>query len=104
AASKWTPCPAQRVIIVSNWSNGDGDIPVLSGRVRAVADRWARYRRLLEHADDPDSDRSAFGRAIPSDGDRDGVHRHRAARGAGDRRAVGTTWAFGGDPCYGRLG
>src|SRR5207245_3061490 len=104
SASERMPCPAWRVAVVSNRANVDGDIPVLFARVRAVADRWARHRRLLEHADDVDSHRSAAGHAIPSDGDRDGVHWHRAARCAGDRRAVGTAWACGGDPYNGRLG
>src|SRR5207237_1717097 len=73
----WTPRPASRIAAVSDGPGGDGPIPVVLARLCAVANRRARHRRLLEHADDLDSHRSATGGAIARDGDRDHVHRHR---------------------------
>jgi MFS family permease len=68
----------------------------------AVANRRARHRRLLEHADDLDSHRSATGNAIARDGDRDHVHRHWSGRCGDDRHPIGTSWTSGGDPYHGR--
>jgi hypothetical protein len=46
-------------------------------RLCAAANRRAWHRRLLEHADNLDSHRSATGDAIARDGYRDHVYRHR---------------------------
>src|SRR5207237_5179087 len=98
----WTPRPASRIAAVSDGPGGDGPIPVVLARLCAVANRRARHRRLLEHADDLDSHRSATGDAIARDGDRDHVYRHWPGRCGDDRHPIGTSWTSGGDPYHGR--
>jgi predicted MFS family arabinose efflux permease len=68
----------------------------------AFANRWARHRRLLEYADDPDSHRSTAGGAIARDGDRDHVHWHRPGRCGDDRHPLGTSRTSARDPYHGR--
>ena len=85
----WTPRPTSRIAAVPNRPCGDGPIPVVLARLCAVANRRARHRRLLEHADDLDSHRSATGDAITRDGDRDHVYRHWPGRCGDDRHPVG---------------
>src|SRR5438309_2380327 len=94
------PCFADRCCFW--WACGDGPIPVVLARLCAVTNRRARHRRLLEHADDLDSHRSATGNAIARDGDRDHVHRHWSGRCGDDRHPIGTSWTSGGDPYHGR--
>jgi hypothetical protein len=90
------------------WIRLDGRRALLRGSLlfltglAAVANRRARHRRLLEHADDLDSHRSATGNAIARDGDRDHVHRHWPGRCGDDRHPIGTSWTSGGDPYHGR--
>jgi hypothetical protein len=79
----------------------DGPIPVVLARLCAVANRRARYRCLLEHANYLDPHRSATGDAIARDGDRDHVYRHWPGRCHDDRRPIGTSRTSGGDPYYG---
>src|SRR5205807_6776347 len=98
----WTPRPASRIAAVSDGPGGDGPIPVVLARLCVVANRRTRHRRLLEHADDFDSHRSATGDAITRDGDRDHVYRDWAGRCDDDRHPVGTSRAPGGDPNHGR--
>src|SRR6516225_1771398 len=101
AAPEWTPRLASRLAAVSGGIGGDGAIPVVRARLCAVADRRARHRGVLEHADDLDSHRSAAGDTIARDGDRDHVHRHRPGWCDDDRHLIGKGRTSGGDPYHG---
>src|ERR1700730_1726366 len=101
AKNRTHPRPASRIAAVPNGACRDGPIPVVLARLCAVANRRARYRCLLEHANYLDPHRSATGDAIARDGNRDHVYRHWPGRCHDDRRPIGTSRTSGGDPYYG---
>src|SRR6516165_12719662 len=101
-APKWTPRSAARITAVPGGAGGDGAIPVVRAGLCAAADWRARHRRLLEHADDLDPDRSAARGAIAGDGDRDHVYRYRAGWRDYGRDPVGALRTPDGHPDYGR--
>src|SRR6516225_4521123 len=98
AAPEWTPRLASRLAAVSGGIGGDGAIPVVRARLCAVADRRARHRGVLEHADDLDSHRSASGDTIERGGGRDHVRRPTRGPTCPDRMPIGTGRTSGGDP------
>ena len=64
-ATGWTaleraPRLASRIAAVPGGPRGDGAVPAVLACLCGVADRRARHRRLLEHADDLNPHRSAF--------------------------------------------